>query len=200
MKFSGNVDNGTRNRRLNVGDVLDYHLAPGLFWRILVAHAPTNELLGGGLRSPSAFLVTPETTSSSDGTVSWSAPVHQYSKVKSSDTRDQQKQDLRGLCGTTTKTVATVSPRDQSFRTGDWPRQMSPSWTMVCLHTLQCLVFLKVFTRNVWEWRASNSSGCRTTTRQKRWNVSVKVLWPDLCSMSPGGVRHFRGLCRCFPT
>ena len=39
------------------GDVLDYHLAPGLFWRILAARAPTNELLGGGLRSPSAFLV-----------------------------------------------------------------------------------------------------------------------------------------------
>ncbi len=45
----------------------------------------------------------------------------------------------------------------------DWPRQMSPSWMIVCLQTLQCLAFLKVFTRNVWEWRASNSSGCRKT-------------------------------------
>ena len=39
------------------GDILDYHLAPGLFSRILAARAPANELLGGGLRSPSAFLV-----------------------------------------------------------------------------------------------------------------------------------------------
>ena len=31
MTFSGNVDNGTRNRLFNFGDVLDYHLAPGMF-------------------------------------------------------------------------------------------------------------------------------------------------------------------------
>lgn len=54
---------------------------------------------------------------------------------------------------------------------------MKPSWTMVCLQTLQCFAFLKVFTRNVWEWRASNSSGCsqeNNNKRQKRWNVSLK--------------------------
>lgn len=54
---------------------------------------------------------------------------------------------------------------------------MNPSWMMVCLQTLQCFAFLKVFTRNVWEWRASNSSGCsqeNNNKRQKRRNVSLK--------------------------
>lgn len=45
---------------------------------------------------------------------------------------------------------------------------MSPSWLMICLQTLQCLVFLKVFTRKVWEWRASSSSGCKTGKRPKK--------------------------------
>lgn len=33
----------------------------------------------------------------------------------------------------------------------DLPRQMSPSSLTICLQTLQCLAFLKVFTRKVWE-------------------------------------------------
>lgn len=37
---------------------------------------------------------------------------------------------------------------------------MSPSSLMISLQTLQCLAFLNVFTRKVWEWRASSSSGC----------------------------------------
>lgn len=54
------------------------------------------------------------------------------------------------------------------------PRQMSPSWMMVCLQTSQCLVFLKVFTRNVWEWRASNPSGCRQENKRKQ-KCSVNI-------------------------
>lgn len=58
---------------------------------------------------------------------------------------------------------------------------MSPSWMMVCLHALQCLAFLKVFTRNVWEWRASNSSGCRkTTTKDKRGGMLVSKCCDQL--------------------
>lgn len=80
------------------------------------------------------------------------------------------------------KSSATLSPRDQSFRTGDWPRQMSPSWMMVCLQTLQCLAFLKVFTRNVWEWRASNSSGCSKENNNKR-QKEVECLVSKCCDM-----------------
>lgn len=90
--------------------------------------------------------------------------------------------------------MKTIGPANPKYRTGNWPRQMSPSWMMICLHTLQCLAFLKVFARKVWEWRASSSSGCSSAnnnnTRQKRWNVSVQMLWPNGTSMSPGGVSH----------
>lgn len=94
------------------------------------------------------------------------------------------------------------SPREQRFRTSDWPLQTSPSWMMVCLQTLQCLAFLKVFTRNVWEWRASNSSGYseekKERKRPQRWDVDVKILWPDGTSMNPGGEARFSFLVQVF--
>lgn len=62
---------------------------------------------------------------------------------------------------------------------GDWPRQTSPSWAMLCLQTPQCLAFLKVFARNVWEWRTSTSSGCR---QEKKWNVVINQYGMKLTS------------------
>lgn len=56
----------------------------------------------------------------------------------------------------------------ESFPAGYWPRQMSPSSTMICLQALQCLVFLKVFSRKVWEWIASSSSGCGSQMEKKK--------------------------------
>ena len=57
MTFSGNVDNGPRNRGLHFGDVLDYPSGSRYFLKDSCWGAPMNELLGGGLRSLSVFLV-----------------------------------------------------------------------------------------------------------------------------------------------
>lgn len=63
----------------------------------------------------------------------------------------------------------------------DSPLQTSPSSPMICLQTLQCLAFLNVFTRKVWEWRASSSSGCSSERATK-----TKEMKCYICG-GPGG-------------
>lgn len=63
---------------------------------------------------------------------------------------------------------------------------------MICLQALQCLVFLKVFSRNVWEWRASSSSGCDSQNgvekkKERGHNVSFQNLQTQWTRSPDGG-------------